>query len=232
MLKKLRPLPLLFLLLALGHLLSFRTPSLGKTTYRTPLWWDIEMLLTTSGEYKQEEKQIACSGRYSFSILWKGNMERDDSDYLLYRLSSDLLDWDAQEKAVSPGTTTVLTVKDFEEKPYLNLNYILRKEENLHIDFQVQGFMVPRSASLDKFFLHLPVSQENSQQNSMIDYDTYIVKGSNQVMISEKDIYLGRAEKKFSWTWKRQQWLLKNNMLVFDSSSHEVKVKVTIIPHF
>jgi hypothetical protein len=232
MLKRLGPLPLLLLLLPLAPLLSSGFHPLDKTLNRTPLWWEIEMLVTTSGEYRQEEKQIACSGRYSFSILWKGSMERDDSDYLLYCLSSDLLDWEAQEKAISPGRATILTVKDFEEKPCLNLNYILKKEENLHINFEVQGFMVPRSASLDKFYLPLPVSKESSQENSPIDYDTYIVKGSNQVMIGEKDIYLGRAEKKFSWTWKHQQWLLKSNLPVFDSSSHEVKVKVTITPHF
>jgi hypothetical protein len=219
-------------LILLFLVLSTLSPSLLAAKDFSPHWWEIKLVLTTDGEYTLEGAEKNYSGDYSFTILWTGTMERDDSDYLLYRINSEILRWEAQEKAIAPDFFRLLQTTDFVDKPFFCLNYILRKEENLHFDFACQGFFVPQNESLDKFFLNLPSSAENSQRLSEVDYDSLVLKGSNHIFLEEKEIYFGPVEKNFSWTWRHKQWLLKENRTVSASNSHKVKVKISIMPHY
>lgn len=212
--------------------LFFILPSLIEARDFFPDWWEIKVTLSVDGEYKLEAEEEDYSGNYSFTILWTGTMERDDSDYLLYHINSEMLSWEAREKAAAPDFLKSLQTEDFEDKPFFCLNYILRKEENLHIDFACQGFPVPENESLDKFYLNLPSSQESSERLSKNDYDSFISKGSNSIFFKEKEIYLGPVDKDFSWTWKHNRWLVNEARTAYASHSHKVKVNISIMPHF
>jgi hypothetical protein len=197
-----------------------------------PLWWEIKILLISNGNYKVEERNSSYSAHFSFALLWTGCMEKDNGDYLLYYENSELVSFEAEEKGIFPESTKIISADDFHDKPSFKLNYILRKGENLHFDFFVKGFLIPKNESEHKFQLSLPASKENSHRSSDIDYNLFVSKGSNLIFLEEKEIYLNTVEKNFAWKWKHQKPLTPRSIVAFFSSSHDVKVKISIEPHF
>jgi hypothetical protein len=198
----------------------------------TPLWWEIVLDLKTNGDYKLAGNDSTYQGTYRFAVCWTGCLEKDDHDYLLYLFDSRLTDWTAQEIASSPEATSILTASDFKEKPSLNLKYILRRDSDLLLDFLVQGMVVPQKDAEEGFNLLLPSSQENDQHDFQVNYNTYVVKGSNSVSLKESEIYAGPVTKNYAWTWKHQQWQLRQQQTVFTAQSHRAEVSLSIIPHY
>jgi hypothetical protein len=224
----------LFILFVFGTLQGWLSlvsclPALSQTS---PLWWEIKLVLTAKGDYKVEESRTSYSGNYSFTISWTGTLEKDDVDYLLYHSNCKLLEWEAQEGVSQPESLKHLKTDDFVDKPSFKLIYILKKGEDLHFNFIVEGFSVPQSESADRFYLCLPSSAENAQNVSAIDYNSFVSKGSNQISFKEDKIYSGPAEKTFAWNWKNQKWQLLQSRTVFFSNRHQVRVNISIIPHF
>jgi hypothetical protein len=196
-----------------------------------PRWWEISLYLKTEGEFKLDEGGPSAVGHFSFAIQWTGWLEKDDQDYLLYRLDCRLCDWEAQQTFFLPETTRVLTTNDFPDKPSFNLKYLIRVGDNLNLDFLVDGMAVPQAHSEEVFPLLLPSSEQNSQKKSEISYNDCLIKGSNRIEVPESEIYSGPVTKAYAWTWKNQQWLLKQQRAVFTSQSHRVMVNLNIIPH-
>ena len=196
-----------------------------------PWWWEVSLYLKADGEYKLDEGGPSAVGHFSFAVQWTGWLEKDDHDYLLYRLDCRLCDWEAQETFFLPETTRVLTTNDFPDQPGFNLKYLIRVGDNLNFDFLVDGMAVPQAHSEDAFLLLLPSSEQNGQKKSQINYNDYVLKGSNRVEVPESEIYSGTVTRAYAWTWKNQQWLPKQQRTVFTSQSHRVKVNLTIIPH-
>jgi len=159
-------------------------------------------------------------------------MERDDSDYILYHQESRLLDWKAKEKEILSEFIKTKSGKDFQKKPSFHLNYILRKEENLHFDFFVKGLCIPQNKSVSKFYLHLPCTGDNKEPHPDIDYDSYVIQGSNQIFLEEKEIYTGAVDRDFAWIWKYYKWSSTQETPAFLTSLHKAKVKISITPHF
>jgi hypothetical protein len=197
-----------------------------------PIWWEIKILLTSNGNYRVEEENSTFSGHYSFTLRWTGCMEKDDGDYLLYYENSELVSFKAEEKGIFPDSTKIISTDDFADKPYFKLNYILRKGKNLHFDFFVKGFLVPKNESEHKLQLSLPASKKNYRHSSEIDYNLFVTKGSNLIFLEEKEIYLDTVKKNFAWKWKFQKPPLPRSIPSFFSSSHDVKVEVCLDPHF
>ena len=221
-------LPALVLLLLQAHASLTSFPDHGQT----PRWWEISLNLRTDGEYKLDEGGPAFAGHYSFTIRWTGWLEKDDHDYLLYRLDSRLCDWEAQEISFLSESPGVLTTNDFRERPAFTLKYIIRDGDDLRLDFIVDRMAVPQADPEDAFPLLLPSSETNGQQESAVDYNACVIKGSNRVEVPESAIYAGPVAKTYTWTWKHQQWLPKEQRTVFTSQSHKVEVVLTIIPRF
>jgi hypothetical protein len=197
-----------------------------------PLWWEIKILLISDGDYKVNEGKASYFGRYSFTIIWTGSMEKSEDDFILYYENSELARFVAEESAMFPDSVRILPADEFLDKPSFNLNYILRKGESLYFDFVVNGFLIPQNNSQNKFYLNLPSSEENSFHSPEINYDSFVTKGSNHIFVVEKDIYSDSVQKKSSWVWNYQKWHIIQNKPVFFSNSHEVKVEISVKPHF
>ncbi len=204
----------------------------SMTPQQTPLWWEISIVLKTDGEYKLEGKESDCQGNYSFLIHWKGCLEKDDHDYLLYYVDSQLSDWKAQETVSSPQTTTTLTTRDIKKKPSFSLKYILRRDTNLSLNFLVKGIVVPQNGGEDVFFLFFPSSEENGQHDNQVDYNACVVEGSNGVSLKEAEIYAGPVTRNYAWTWNHRQRQLRQQLPVLTSQSHRTSVSLSIIPHY
>jgi hypothetical protein len=197
-----------------------------------PQWWEVSLSLKTDGDYRLDEGGPTYNGHYFFALRWTGWLEKDDQDYLLYRLDCRLSDWEAQETSSSAESRGVLTTGDFEERPAFNLKYIIKEGDDLQLDFIVNGMAVPQAHPEDAFPLLLPSSEQNGQRASQVDYNACVIKGSNRVELPESAIYAGPVNKRYTWTWRHQQWLPKERRTVFTSQSHKVEVNVSIIPHF
>jgi len=217
----------LFSLLAPGPSASLPGPA------QTPRCWEVSINLRTDGDYKLDEGGPTYAGHYSFAIRWTGWLEKDDQDYLLYRLDCRLGDWEAQEtSSLAESPPGILTTSDFQERPAFNLKYIIKEGDDLHLDFIVDRMAVPQADPEDAFPLLLPSSEQNGQQESQVDYNACVIKGSNRVELPESAIYAGPVTKRFTWAWKHQQWLLHEQRTVFNSQSHKVEVSLSIIPRF
>lgn len=197
-----------------------------------PTWWKIKLVLDSKGNYNIRERSHSYPGNYSFTIVWTGFMEKDNGDFILYHEDSKLLHWEAQESSSNPDAMNTLFTVDFSDEPFLNMNYVLKREGNLYFDFSVKGFAIPQNESKHKYYLNLPVSEENSERFSEIDYDTYVFKGSNRIFLGEQKIYIKSVKKDFSWKWKHQGWQIGTERLVHFSHIHEVKVEIFVIPRF
>ena len=158
-------------------------------------------------------------------------MEKDDEDYLLYHQECCLLDWKAKEKKIFPDSIQIKSRKDFQLKPSFHLNYILRKEENLHFYFTIEGFPIPQNESPSKLLLGMPCSGENLDFPSELNYESYIVEGSNRIFFEEKAIYTKSMDREFAWTWKRHKWSPGPKSPALLTNLHRVKVKISINPH-
>jgi hypothetical protein len=213
--------------------LPARAPFLSPPDHsQTPQRWEVSINLKTDGDYKLDEGGPAFSGRYSFAICWTGWLEKEDQDYLLYRLESRLLEWKAEETASLTENSGFLTAEDFRERPTFSLKYIIRDGEDLCLDFIVNSMAVPQALPEAAFPLLLPSSRQNGQWESQINYNAHVIKGSNRVELPESAIYAGPVARTFTWEWKHQEWLPQERRTVLTSQSHNVKVELSITPHF
>lgn len=213
--------------------LPARSPSVSPPDRsQTPQWWEVSINLKTEGDYKLDEGGPAFAGRYSFAVCWTGWLEKEDQDYLLYRLDSRLLSWEAQETASMTEGSGFLTAEEFRERPAFALKYIIRDGENLCLDFVVGQMTVPQAHLENTLPLLLPSSERNGQRESLISYNAHVIKGSNRVELPESAIYAGPVTRTYTWAWKHQEWLPRERRSIFTSQSHNVEVCLSIIPHF
>ncbi len=203
-----------------------------KATNLSPYYWEIKIRIDSSGDYGIKEGKNSSDGRYSFVLLWTGCMEQDQDDYLIYHENSELLEWKAKEKVKHSEVSRELTESDFSEKPKIQFNYIIRKGKDLHFDFLVGSFSVPQAGSEQSFYLHLPASRENIKLPAKFNYNAYLTKGTNSIRIQEQDIYSDSLKESYSWNWKHQKYMMRNEMPISFFNSHKVKVTLTIIPHY
>ena len=233
MIKKLSIFSLLFFFLIQYLFIPSEYFSLSQNKeQKTPIWWEIVLHLTIDGEYKLEQKETSYQGNYSFTILWKGCMEADDLDYIIYHEDCRLQKWKAREKKVSFGSSQTKTSEDFREKPVFHFNYIIREKENLRFDFFMDEFSIPQNESTYQLSIFLPNSSDVSEPKSGISYESFITKGSNLILLKEEDIYLSNVSKEFAWNWIQQKWFPKSLIPTRFTNQHKVKVKVTTIPHY
>jgi len=212
--------------------LPARVPSKSQADRgETPQRWEVSINLKTVGDYRLDEGGPVFAGRYSFTICWSGWLEKEDQDYLLYRIDSRLLDWKAEETASLTENSGFLTAEDFRERPAFSLKYIIRDGEDLCLDFIVDPMAVPQARAENGFPLLLPSSEQNGQRESQISYNAHVTKGSNRVEFPESAIYAGPMSRTFTWEWKYQEWVPQEGRTVLTSQSHTVEVGLSITPH-
>ncbi|MFC2165919.1 hypothetical protein ACFLT2_13105 [Acidobacteriota bacterium] len=202
---------------------------LGKV--QRECWWEIKILLESKGKYKYKECKTTFAGKYAYTILWTGCIERDQQDFILYHENSDLIQWEGQERIHSADSKKSQATKKFKGEPGFELHYILRRGKNLHFDFLVKGFDVPQHCSAKKTYLHLPESKGNTDNPTDLDYDLYISKGSNNVEMSRDILNLGSENKEFQWTWQREKSFGSGEGAPYLFHYHDVEVEVSIIRH-
>jgi len=203
----------------------------SKNKEERECWWEIKILLESKGKYKYEETQTSFAGKYAYTILWTGCIERDQNDFILYHENSDLIHWEPLEKILSSDSNKSLETKKFTKEPNFEMHYILRRGKNLHFDFLVRGFDIPQHCSTKKTYLHLPASKGNSDNPTDLDYDQYISKGSNSIAIGGDILDQGSEKIEFRWSWQREKWFGSHEGARYIIHYHDVDVEVSVIRH-
>lgn len=198
---------------------------------KAPAWWDIEILLTVDGKYGLRQGDSVATADFAFSTRWRGSIERDDADYLLYHANSELIRWTLREKSLNEDILSLLTESDAAGKPSFRMNYILSQGDDLVFDFAVEGFPVPVGPAPARFDLALPKTRGGAEHSTDSRYDDFVVHGSNAVRINEAKIYRGAVERNFSWSWKHEKWLMGQTENIFISNLHKASVKIIVVPH-
>ena len=195
-------------------------------------WWEMKITVEGQGEYEArlDSRLARYSGSFAFTFVWSGTLRKDDQDYLLVHNTCDLTAWRIEERGSADDAITTLTAADIGDKPELKVNYVLRKEDGLHIALEVAGFDVPKLAGADAFPLVLPASAERGSAAGSRKYELSVKSGSNKMVIDEERLARGPVDQAFAWTWKNQGWVQKQDGNVFQSSSHEARVRVVLTP--
>lgn len=198
-------------------LLSFSLKSLDQ---EHSFFWTIKMKLSVSGKYKNSDNDFIFSGKYSFDIIYKAGMERDNGDYVLYQGENKLFNvvWDEIIGKQSPDNKKHSISEKIKSR--LKLNYILRENGYICFCFEISSVWAPYDGQSLKRIL-LPRSAENESIHFKIKYKKHITKGSNKIELKDNDIYIkDKIQKIFKWTWKKKEPTWENQ--------HTVNLKLTI----
>jgi len=192
--------------------------------------WSVELTLAVQGQYRMDDKAGPRVGHFAFSVRWKGTIEEDEDDYRLVHNAAELLNWQADETQPPASRERPLTTNDFEDKPVFHFNYILQENEEVQLDFSMDGFPIPCGPSDNKFLLMLPESAMSTHPGAGPNYDGNITRGSNRICIPRADVLAGPVEHSFAWSWKRFQSGLEQNKTVSCLQSHTARLSVSFTP--
>ncbi len=191
-------------LLAFGLSVGFAFPGLPEKD-RPPRRWEIEIRLTTEGRYSVREGSCSFSGDFLYEAAWSGSLERDDDDFLLTHIRNEIVRWELEENAEPGEGGGQAGLKELPEKPVFRMNYVLTEGSRLRFDFAIEGFAVPRAASVNKFELAFPRTKSGAPGAVAAGYDGAVVQGSNDVCLRVIDIGRPRVDRSFRWIWKNRQ---------------------------
>ena len=193
-----------------------------------PSWWEIALRVDVRGGYVVRAGGRAYSGDFSGRLRWSGVLERDGEDFRLYQTSAEVLEWFHRETETHGGK--VLGARDGETRPAILLNYVLRRDAEILLDFRVEGLDIPLRPGQARFRLPLPRSAESARAADEPDYDAEIRTGSNAIVLSEADVGARPAEKTFGWAWESRRWALEQAGAPSLTGRHTAKVVVSVTP--
>jgi len=191
-------------LLALGGTVGFVLPGMPQQS-GPPQRWEIEIRLITEGRYSVREGSRSYSGDFLYEAAWSGRLERDDDDFLLSHLRNEIVRWELEENAEPGESDGSARRKEPPEKPVFRMNYILTEGSRIRFDFAIEGFAVPRGASVNKFELVFPRTKSDVPSAAAAGYDGAVVQGSNDVYLRVADIRRPRVERSFRWSWENRR---------------------------
>ena len=193
-------------------------------------WWEAQLRLEVRGAYRVQAGGATYDGDVLCRARWTGGLEKDGPDVLLYALGAELEEWRIREADLSAPTLAEITERDISERPVLRVNYFLRRENDLEVDFVLEGLRVPLHAAPLALDLLLPSSEENKQSAAGRDYNAGILKGSNRIHLDGDELGDRKVEKAFAWSWERRTWSMDQKEIVTFRNRHTAHVTLTIIP--
>jgi hypothetical protein len=160
-------------------------------------WWAVELRVSVQGDYRMVRENLPVNGRYQYRFFWRGSMERDNGDYILYQGDRELLSliWhEAMQNRIQDLSSLI--------KPDIFVNYVVRKEGKLHVDFNIRSALSGAERTGSRMAIHFPQSAEHERIDSTVRYNRWIEKGSNEIAVAEDPIYsLAETNGQFKWDW-------------------------------
>ena len=191
------------ILIIIIALLPFHLKSLDQ---EHSYFWTIKMEIFVSGKYESSNNDLMFSGKYSFDIICKSSIERDNGDYICYKGHNKLSDIEWKEMIGKEFSNDKEEDISDKIKPQLKLNYIVRENGNIYFNFEISSVWVPYQAQNFSRRIILPRSAENEIASTKIKYKKYITKGSNKIELLDSNIYIkNKLQKNFKWKWRKKE---------------------------
>lgn len=191
-------------------------------------WWEIVVRIEVRGGYIVRAGGRTCAGEFSGRAVWSGALERDDSDFRLFKHAADVPDWRLRETESRGGK--VLAEREGEARPRPVLSYVLREGGEILLEFHLEGPAIPLSGGPAAFRLPLPRSAESAREPGEPEYDEEVREGSNALVLTDADVGPRPAEKSFRWTWESRRWGLGRAGAPSFTGRHTADVVVTVTP--
>ncbi|OGD12157.1 MAG: hypothetical protein A2W20_00650 [Candidatus Aminicenantes bacterium RBG_16_66_30] len=193
-----------------------------------PAWWEVRLTVAVKGTYSLRGEAIPLSGEYAGLITWEGRLEPDGDDFILVHIRSEALEWSLREKAGQGGAVSVLDAPDT-SRPRLRLNYVLREDAEVALDFEFEGTTVP----LHKRSIKIPLEMPRSARPAGITpgYRDFVLSGSNRIVLPASDLERPRPERTFAWTWRRVERLDKDSRTFVAIQGHSAEAVVALVRH-
>ncbi|MCP2605317.1 hypothetical protein NLC29_04100 [Candidatus Aminicenantes bacterium AH-873-B07] len=192
--------------------------------------WKISLWIKVNGTYEIKDKSWSIKGEYYLFTEWEGIMEKDNSDFLLYKGNGKIIKWEGKETVHNPNNFLFNKITDLSNcpPPKLKVNYLLRRNNLVNLDFNFSPFFVPVGEPKIKRKLLMPCSAQNEFLNPEIKYNKNILSGTNRVCFKVEEIYNKILKKIYSWKWKRVEVTFRKNKPLTFTNFHSVNVKLKI----
>jgi len=193
-----------------------------------PAWWEVRLTVTVKGTYDLRGEAVPLSGEYSGRVTWEGRLDPDGDDFILVHIRSEALEWSLREKAGQGGAASVLDAPDT-SRPRLRLNYVLREDGEVALDFEFEGTTVP----LHELSIKIPLEMPRSARPAGITlgYGDFVLSGSNRIVLPASDLKRPRPERAFAWTWRRVERLDKDSRTFVAIQGHSAEAVVALVRH-
>ncbi|MCP2520425.1 hypothetical protein NLD30_08265 [SCandidatus Aminicenantes bacterium Aminicenantia_JdfR_composite] len=201
--------------------------------FSTPTW-EISLNIKVNGKYEVKNGTYFVSGEYLLITEWKGSIEKDNSDFLLYYGSHKIIKWEGKEFIHSLKNLFKKTIDISKHpSPKLKVNYLLRKNDLINLDFNFSSIQIP-FYKIDKTYIKkmliMPCSAQNEFLNPKIKYNRNLIKGSNNICFEYCKIQNKKFEKTYSWEWRRVETYYEKNRVFPFLNFHSVILKLKIEP--
>jgi len=168
------------------------------------LWWPVTLTGEVNGTYDLRCGALQFTGSYRFHLEWRGAMERDNGDYILYQDSQRIRDMAWREFQYDLTTGRMQETPPGHREPGFKVGYVVREGEALAFALEMTPLLLG-GADTGPCRVWLPRSAENSGRMAGRPYRLDVIEGSNRLEIPEKPCYSQESlEKTFTWTWRHR----------------------------
>jgi hypothetical protein len=195
---------------------------------RSPAWWEVRLTVAVKGTYSLRGEAIPLSGEYAGLVTWEGRLEPDGDDFILVHIRSEALEWSLREKAGQGGEVSILEAPDT-SRLRLRLNYVLRENAEVALDFELEGPTFPLHGRSIKIPLEMPRSARPAGITP--GYGDFVLSGSNRIVLPASDLKRSKPERTFAWTWHRVERLDKDSRTFVAIQGHSAEAVVALVRH-
>lgn len=214
-------------LILLGH----PAGSASSSRPSGPSWWEVRLVVTVKGDYALRGAGPQVRGDFVCRARWEGRLEPDGDDFLLVHLKTEILEWRLEETSGPPGNVTIHEVPET-LGPDLRLNYVLKEGHAVEFDFDLEGISIPLHNTPLSIPLEMPRSSGKPDELPGQGYGDFVRRGTNRVVLPATDLARRRAERTFSWDWRRENELVKESPAILLTQSHSAEAAVGLIAHW
>jgi hypothetical protein len=195
-----------------------------------PGWWEVRLSVAAKGAFTvRGGSRAPVSGEYALRARFEGRLNPDGDDFVLVHLKTETLEWSLRKK---PGQGEAAGVREAPDAPapVLRLNYVLREQDLIELDFAFEERTVPLSASPVGIPLELPASARGAAAGRP-GYVGDVLSGSNRIVLPASDLARRRPERTFAWTWTGTKLIEAGGRAYLTVQSHSAEAVVGLVRH-
>lgn len=217
----------LFLALAACRLLASGGNPAGEGRTPPPDRLALVLTVSVSGRYRLTDGAFKAEGEYAYTAAWLGFLEKDDDDFIVYRVGTEQRLWKMREAYEGPDGAGTADEDEAGGRPSLGLKLVSREADLLLVEFETEGVMVPLGPRENKVRLEFPASRAG-QRGRLSSYDRSVTKGSNSVTVPLEATQTGRFTGNYEWEYAARKPRPGGGRLSTLENEHRVEVTVEI----